>query len=292
MDKNLIKKLKIKPRYSLLIINSPEGYINKLPKADVKILSGKKYDFIHLFVADKAGLDKFIPKALKALKPESLLWIAYPKKNSSIKTDINRDYGWETLNTAGYEAVAQISVNETWSALRFRKKEIVLKKQATALQARRKFTSILEKPDDGIDGAYVSIPFNVKKVYGTKGHVKVKAWFDGYPYRGILANMGTGCHIIIVRKDIRQAIGKNPGDKITVELEQDNEERVVVVPDDLKKALSQSQKAEAFFNSLSYSNRKEYVVWITSAKKPETRESRLSNTIKKLLQGKKNPTQK
>jgi uncharacterized protein YdeI (YjbR/CyaY-like superfamily) len=104
--------------------------------------------------------------------------------------------------------------------------------------------------------------------------------------------MGMGSHMIIVRKDIRQAIGKNPGDKITVELELDTEERVVEVPDDLKKMLALSGKAEQFFNSLSYTNRKEYVVWITAAKKMETREKRLSDTIQKLLKGKKNPAQK
>jgi hypothetical protein len=164
-------------------------------------------------------------------------------------------------------------------------------KQA-ASSGRTKFTAILEKHEDGVDSAYISIPFDVEKVYGSKGQVKIKAWFDGHAYRGVLANMGTGCHIIGVRKDIRQAIGKKPGDKITVELEKDLEERVVELPEDLKKMFAKSAKAEAFFNTLSYTNRKEYAVWISSAKKMETREKRLSDTIQKLLKGKKNPSEK
>ncbi|MCI0750595.1 MAG: YdeI/OmpD-associated family protein [Flammeovirgaceae bacterium] len=157
---------------------------------------------------------------------------------------------------------------------------------------KKKFTAVLEKPDDGMDTAFISIPFDVEKVYGSKAHIKVKATFDGHPYRGILANMGTGCHVIIVRKDIRQAINKGVGDKIQVEIEPDMEERIVNLPDDLKGALARSAKAEKFFQSLSYTNRKEYAVWITSAKKEETREKRLTETIKKLLAGKKNPSEK
>lgn len=157
---------------------------------------------------------------------------------------------------------------------------------------RKSFTALIEKPDDGMDTAYVSIPFDVEKVYGTRGQVKVKAWFDDHPYRGVLANMGTGCHIIGLRKDIRLAIGKQAGDKVKVVLERDTEERVVDVPQDLKDALKRSPKAEKFFNTLSYTNRKEYAVWISSAKKEETREKRLASTLEKLLAGKKNPSEK
>ena len=154
------------------------------------------------------------------------------------------------------------------------------------------FKAILENPDSSMDTAYVSIPFDVEKVYGTKGQVKVKAWFDGAPYRGVLANMGTGCHVILVRKDIRAAIGKNVGDTIRVEIERDTEERVVEIPEQLAKALAKNKKAGNFFDSLSYTNRKEYARWISDAKKDETRTKRLEATVEKLLAGKKNPSEK
>lgn len=140
-----------------------------------------------------------------------------------------------------------------------------------------------------MDTAYVSVPFSVYEVYGTKGHVKVNATFDGYSYRGILANMGTGCHIIIVRQDIRKAIGKNVGDFVTVTLEKDTAERIVDIPADLQKVLAKHVKAKKFFDSLSYTNRKEYAVWISSAKKEETRLKRLAAAIEKLNHEKKNP---
>lgn len=68
---------------------------------------------------------------------------------------------------------------------------------------------------DGIDGAYIEIPFDVKATFG-KGRVSVYATFDGEPYEGSLVRMGTPCHIIGIRKDIRAKIGKQPGDIIKV----------------------------------------------------------------------------
>ncbi|NLE21147.1 MAG: DUF1905 domain-containing protein, partial [Clostridiales bacterium] len=66
------------------------------------------------------------------------------------------------------------------------------------------FDAVLQKVPD-LDGAYVEFPFDVRKEFG-KGRVKVQAAFDGHPYRGSLVRMGTECHIIGVRKDIRAAI--------------------------------------------------------------------------------------
>lgn len=166
----------------------------------------------------------------------------------------------------------------------------------TLTPARKKtkqvFTAAVENSGDGMDTAFISIPFSVPKVYGTKGQVKVKAWFDGYPYRGILSNMGTGCHAILLRKDVRAAIGKKVGDKVKVVIEQDLEERVVDVPAELQNLLKKQTRAKKFFDSLSYTNRKEYAVWIRSAKREETKQKRLALIIPKLLEGKKNPSEK
>ncbi len=76
------------------------------------------------------------------------------------------------------------------------------------------FEAVLQKVPD-IDGAYVEIPFDVKAEFG-KGRVAVHATFDGEPYAGTLVRMGTPCHIIGVRKEIRAKIGKQPGDTIKV----------------------------------------------------------------------------
>lgn len=83
---------------------------------------------------------------------------------------------------------------------------------------RYTFEAVLQKVPD-IDGAYVEIPFDVRKEFG-KGRVKVSAAFDGVPYEGSLVRMGTPFHIIGVRKEIRAAIQKQPGDRIAVTLKE------------------------------------------------------------------------
>lgn len=76
------------------------------------------------------------------------------------------------------------------------------------------FDAVIQKVD-GIDGAYIEFPYDVKKEFG-KGRVLVRATFDGYPYDGSLVRMKTVNHIIGIRKDIRHAIQKQPGDQIHV----------------------------------------------------------------------------
>jgi hypothetical protein len=72
----------------------------------------------------------------------------------------------------------------------------------------------------------------------------------------------------------------------------DQEQRVVSAPDDLKTAFNKNKKASAYFESLSFTNKKEYVRWIIEAKREETRKERVIKTIQKLSIGKKNPSEK
>lgn len=80
------------------------------------------------------------------------------------------------------------------------------------------FTAVIRKVPD-IDGAYVEIPFDVREEFG-KGRVKVHATFDGVGYDGSLVRMGTPCHILGLRKDIRARIDKQPGDTVAVRLQE------------------------------------------------------------------------
>ena len=80
------------------------------------------------------------------------------------------------------------------------------------------FEAEIKKVPD-IDGAYIEIPFDVKAEFG-KGRLRVHMTFDGEPYDGQAVRMKTECHIVGVRKDIREKIGKQPGDRVYVTLEE------------------------------------------------------------------------
>jgi len=140
-----------------------------------------------------------------------------------------------------------------------------------------------------MDAAYIEFPYAVLDEFGVRGRVAVKASFDGVEYRGSLVKMGTDCHILGLTKAIRNQIAKAPGDFVHVELIQDTVPRVVDVPVAVKKVLANNPLAADFFKSLSYTHRKEYVQWITSAKREKTRESRLRKMEQLLESGVRHP---
>ena len=80
------------------------------------------------------------------------------------------------------------------------------------------FDAVIRKVD-GIDGAYIEFPYDVKKEFG-KGRVKVKAVFDDELYLGSLVRMKTPGHIIGLRKDIRAKINKQAGDVVHVVIQE------------------------------------------------------------------------
>ncbi|HEX6270278.1 MAG TPA: hypothetical protein VFZ43_08595 [Anaerolineales bacterium] len=117
----LAKKMKLKPGASAAVINAPENYVDEL-KHDTAMsptLNGK-FDWIQIFVKSKAELDGLAPKVAKALKPESMLWISFPKGTSKIQTDLTRDKGWEGVQALDLKWVNLVSVNEAWSAFALR----------------------------------------------------------------------------------------------------------------------------------------------------------------------------
>ncbi len=83
---------------------------------------------------------------------------------------------------------------------------------------RYEFRAMIQKVPD-IDGAYVEFPYDVRSEFG-KGRVKVQATFDGVPYAGSLVRMKIPRHIIGLRRDIRAAIGKQPGDWVQVTIQE------------------------------------------------------------------------
>jgi hypothetical protein len=200
------KKLQLKPGHHLLLLNAPEIFAQALAseayaftRTDGEAPAAGTYDNVQLFVRNREELDHFAPQAVAVLKPEAMLWIAYPKKSSGIKTDLNRDNGWSTVAALGYTGVRQVAIDRTWSALRF--KHASERKEASAF---------------GVD---------------------------------------------------------MPGI--------DRKTKTVTVPEDLQQALEEAGLLEAF-NKLAFTHRKEHVVAVLEAKRPETRTRRIGKTIEQL----------
>jgi hypothetical protein len=122
-DEALPRKLGVKPGQRLCVLGAPEGYAERLGAPGAVALgadAGEVFDLVHLFVRDRAALQRASQAAIAAVRPGGRLWVSYPKRSSKVPTDLTRDVGWEPLVGAGWVAVTQVSVDEVWSALRFR----------------------------------------------------------------------------------------------------------------------------------------------------------------------------
>ena len=149
---------------------------------------------------------------------------------------------------------------------------------------RHTFKAIIQNAGGG--GAFVEVPFDVEKAFGSK-RPKIKAMIEGVPYRGTLVRMKSENHLLLILKSVREQIGRTFGDEIKVSVELDVEERVAVVPAELKRAFKSDKEAKTIFEKLSYTHQKEYVTWINEAKKEETRTRRIISTLQMLKNRKK-----
>jgi hypothetical protein len=118
---------------------------------------------------------------------------------------------------------------------------------------------------------------DVVRWFGRKSRVPVVATINGYTYRSSLSPMG-GCHLLPVAGVVRTAANVAGGDRVTLTLREDTEVRTIDVPDDLGRALA-AAKMRAVFDAMAFTHRKEWVVAVQDAKRPETRTKRIADCV-------------
>jgi hypothetical protein len=125
MNAEFFKKLHLDKGQTFLALNVPSGYVLALADAtgvaaDTQAKRGDFYDCVHLFVCKLSELELFAPVALNALVDDGFFWVSFPKKSSGVATEMTRDTNWDLLVKEGWRPVTAISVDDTWSCLRFR----------------------------------------------------------------------------------------------------------------------------------------------------------------------------
>ncbi len=151
----------------------------------------------------------------------------------------------------------------------------------------KSFRAKLQRPEGSGTWTFVMVPFDVESMYGRRGRIPVRATIDGHAIQSSLMPHGDGRHFIVVKKELRERIGKDAGAVVNVELRQDTRPRVVTLPDDFVSAMNGSPNVKTLFDGLSYSYRKEYVQWIEGAKRSETRERRIHQAVEMIASGKR-----
>ena len=214
------KKLQLKPGKSWLFYNAPANYLSLLEPlpdgASAHFNPAGNFDGIQLFALNSAELAAGLKVIAPLLKPDTVVWIAYPKKSSGIKSDLEMMGSWDEPAKYGLRTVAAASIDDTWTAIRLKQ----------------------------------------------EGQTKVSEFCN-------------------------EEIKKNEHSAFI-----DLENRKITLPHEMHTVLAQHPAAMSFYESLSFSNKKEYVVWILSAKQEKTKTDRLEKLVEKLLAGKKNPSEK
>jgi Bacteriocin-protection, YdeI or OmpD-Associated len=215
------KKLHIKSGQHWLFYNAPDNYLPLIEPLPDGVLADfapiGNFDGIQLFVANNLQLIESLNVLAPLLKAETVFWITYPKKSSGIASDLEMMGDWDELAKYGLRVVSAASINETWTALRFRMEGLskLSETRNAAIKTNNEYA------------AYIDV-----------------------------------------------------------------EKKLITLPPEMEEVLGRSSAAMSFYQSLSYSNKKEYVVWIISAKQENTKADRLGKLIDKLSAGKKNPSEK
>jgi hypothetical protein len=148
---------------------------------------------------------------------------------------------------------------------------------------RREFRTKLNGDDSRADAsAYFTLPFDTRDVWG-KAKVPVKVTINGYTWRSTVGNRG-GQQYIVVNAEARRNAGVRAGDAVTITLEPDTEKREMEIPMALQRALG--KKLTQKLDALSFTHKKEFIVWYSGAKMEETRARRVEKMKQMLSAGK------
>ena len=112
-------KLQIKPGASVLVGNAPEGFALELPESNRTAGTSEQADAVLVFVRDSSEVGVHSAPFVDAARRDAIAYIAYPKAGQ-LGTDLNRDILWDMLRREGLRGVRQVSLDDVWSAMRFR----------------------------------------------------------------------------------------------------------------------------------------------------------------------------
>jgi hypothetical protein len=142
-------------------------------------------------------------------------------------------------------------------------------------------------PEAGKIAALLTLPRNASAKLPSRGMMMVEGTINGFPFRTALEPDGKGNHRLNVKKGLNDAAGADSGDKVTVEITRVEEEPETRMPTDLSKALAAVPSAQELWAEITPMARRDWILWISSAKQAETRQGRIEKACSMLASGKR-----
>ena len=129
----------------------------------------------------------------------------------------------------------------------------------------------------------IRIPFEVAKVWGTRGQLRVRGEINGFTFRSCLFPTKLGQHFMLVNKRMQRGAHAVAGSRARLQIGPDNEERVIEVPTELKRILAEDRMLLRWVNQLNHSTRAEIAKWVSEPKSSEARIRRAEQMAERLL---------
>ncbi len=157
-----------------------------------------------------------------------------------------------------------------------------------------RFTATLFRPratagSKAVTWFFLSLPKSASDKLPARGLVSVEGTFNGYAFQATLQPDGQGGHWLKVPRKLHEGAGATVGDVVTLKMAPMSVEPEPTVPTDLRKALAGDPKAKAVWKDITPLARRDWIQWITSGKRAETRRVRIDKACGMLANGKRRP---
>jgi len=147
----------------------------------------------------------------------------------------------------------------------------------------KSFKATLERMASNLGWVIIRIPFDVPKIWGTRGRLRVKGEINGFAFRTSLFPTGKGYHYLLVNKRMQAGADALPGTVARFRLEADTEKRIATVSAELQCFLNEECAFRRWFDQLNYSTRKWIADWVSQVKSAEARARRAEQVAEQLL---------
>jgi len=155
--------------------------------------------------------------------------------------------------------------------------------KAKPTPAAKRFEARLERMRSRLNWIIIHVPFDAAQVWGLRGQIKVKGEINRFGFRTSLFPTREGRYILLVNKRMQKGARAAEGSIARFQIELDREERIVEIPDELKRILSEDRSLRRWYDELNYSTRNDIDKWITEPKSGEARMRRAEQIAERLL---------
>jgi len=145
------------------------------------------------------------------------------------------------------------------------------------------FQATLERMKSRLNWTIIHIPFDVAKVWGSRGQLRIKGEINGFAFRTSLFPTGQGGHILLVNKRMQKGARAVAGTVARFQIEPDTEKRVVTIPTEFSRILAEERALRRWFDQLNHSTRNDIAKWVSEPKSPAARVRRAEQIAERML---------